>query len=91
MNSLSEQSRVASGAAVPVRREGSKPLSNKENMHKNLLLHSTETRSYNDLANSSFSALLTSDEFDVKKDYLIQPQNLTAFLLTEGMLCVPLQ
>lgn len=69
MDSLSEQSRVVSGAAMPVRREGSKPPSNKENLDKKLLLRSTETRSYNDLVNSSFSALLTSDDFDVKKDY----------------------
>lgn len=53
-----EQSRVVQGTAMPARREGRKPTSNKENLDtKKLLLYGTKTRICNDLVNLVFSPL----------------------------------
>lgn len=80
VDSLSEQSRVVEGTAMPARREGSKSTHNKQNLDtKKLLLHGTNPRSCNDLVNSSFSPLLTSADFDMKEDYpdtALQPNSL---------------
>lgn len=77
------------GNAVPTRREGRKPTSNKQNLDtKKLLLHGTKPESCNDLVNTCFSLLLTSSDFEIRGDY---PN--TAFLCTgrEEVLLVPLQ
>lgn len=65
---------------MPLRREGSKPTSNMQNLDtKKLLLHDTNPRSCNDLVKTCFSLLLTSADFVIKEFYpntTLQPNSL---------------